>query len=140
MLIAHGAVLANAAAMHAAVEGGNIAMMARVLELGADVDEMDRISTIGWPCFGTPLLRAIRMGSTETVRFLLERGANLTKRGHGGETALEVVKREEVSAEMMELIKTAVEKEMERNGEGLDKYEGGVENYGAGWEIRERME
>ena len=113
--------LANAAALHAAVEGGSLAMMSRVLELGADVDELDCIETIGWPCFGTPLLRAIRTGRTEAVKFLLERDADLTKRGHGGKTALEMVRREEVLGEIRELVETAVEKEAEGNGEGADK-------------------
>jgi hypothetical protein len=53
LLIAHGAVLVNAAALYAAVEGGSVDMMARVLELGMDVDELDNIETMGWECYGT---------------------------------------------------------------------------------------
>ena len=120
--------LANAAAMHAAVKGGSLVMMARVLELGVDVDELDCVDTIGWPCFGTPLLRAIKTGRTEAVRFLLERGADITKRGHGGETALEMVRREKIVGEIKELVETAVEKEGGENGGEADKY-------GMGWEI-----
>ena len=62
LLVAHDAVLANAAALYAAVEGGNVAMMAHVLELGADVDELDSIETMGWECYGTLLLRVIKRG------------------------------------------------------------------------------
>jgi len=93
-------------------------MMARVLELGADVDELDSIETIGWPYFGTSLLRAIKTGRTEAVRFLLERGADLTRREHGGETALEMVRRGEVVGEIRELVETAVEKERISKGKG----------------------
>src|SRR2546430_14976723 len=52
LLIAHGAVLSNAAALHAAVEGGSIDMMARVLELGADVNERDSLTTMGYESYG----------------------------------------------------------------------------------------
>jgi hypothetical protein len=47
LLIAQGGVLANAAALHAAVEGGSVAIVARVLELGTSVDELDSIETMG---------------------------------------------------------------------------------------------
>jgi len=60
--------LANAAALHATVEGGSVATMARVLELGTDVNELDSIEMIGWDCYGIPLLRAIMNGRIETVR------------------------------------------------------------------------
>ena len=48
MLIAHDAVFSNAAALHVAVEGGNIDMMTRVLELGADVDKPDGVYIMGY--------------------------------------------------------------------------------------------
>ena len=68
----HRDVLANAAALHAAVEGGSVAMMARVLELSTNVDELDSIKTLGWECYSTLLLREIMRGRTEAVRILLE--------------------------------------------------------------------
>ena len=56
-------------------------------------------------------MRAIKTGETEAVRFLLERGASVTKPGYDGLTPLEVVRREEVVGEIRELVETAVEKE-----------------------------
>jgi hypothetical protein len=53
--------------------------MARVLELGADINEGDDMLKTGFPTYGTPLLRAIKTGETEAVRFLLERGRKCNK-------------------------------------------------------------
>ena len=74
--------LSNAAALHTAVEDGSVDMMARVLELGVDVDERD-ITTMGYEWYGKPLLKAIEKGKTDTVRFLLEKVAE-----HEGEGAV----------------------------------------------------
>jgi hypothetical protein len=87
-------------------------------------DELDSYETIGWECYGTPLLRAIKRGRTEAVKFLLERGASITKRGHNGQTALEMVRSDEkevVAWEIMELVETAVERERKGNGEGAER-------------------
>lgn len=46
-------------------------MMARVLVLGADVEEWDCIIIMGMSVIGTPLLRAIKKGKVDTVKFLL---------------------------------------------------------------------
>ena len=86
-------------------------MMARVLELGADINEGDDMLKMGYPTYGTPLLRAIKIGETEAVRFLLDRGASITKPGYDGLTPLEVVRGEGVAREIRELVETAVEKE-----------------------------
>jgi hypothetical protein len=117
LLIAHGALPSNAAALHAAVKGGNIDIMARLLELGVDVDEPDGLLTMGREVYFTPLLRAIEQGKTDAVRLLLEKGASTTKRGRRGETALETVKRDWVIDE----IRKMVEQVGERGGRGTEK-------------------
>jgi hypothetical protein len=121
LLITHGAVLSYAAILHAAVDGGSIDMIAHVLELGADVDERDTVTTMGWECYGTPLLRAIHKGKTDAVRLLLENGASTTIsamiRGKQVETALELVKRDWVVGE----IRKMVEKVGERGPKGAEK-------------------
>ena len=75
MLIAPDVVFSNAAAaaLHVAVEGGNIDMMTRVLELGADVDKPDGVYIMGYEVCYTPLLRAIE-------RDVEERGGEGTKK------------------------------------------------------------
>jgi ankyrin repeat protein len=111
LLIAHGAVLSNAAVMHAAVEGGSLDMMAHLLKLGADVDEVDNFMTIGYDCYGLPLLRAVHKGKTDVVRFLLENGASIMRSGHSGETALEKVKAHWVKDEIRKMVEEAGAKE-----------------------------
>lgn len=110
MLIAHGAVLSNAAALHAAVEGGNVDMMARVLELGADVDEPDGLWTMGPQVYCTPLLRAIEQGKIDAVRFLLEKGASTVKMGRRRETALQMVKNDWVVDEIRKMVEEVGER------------------------------
>ena len=85
--------------------------MARVVELGADVDERDSIHTIGYECHGTPLLRAIKKGKTDAVRFLLEKGAGTTARGYNGETAMEMVKEHWVVDEIRKMVEEVGETE-----------------------------
>ena len=82
LLLAHGGELANAKLMHAATVGRRVSAMACVLELSADINEGDDMLKTGFPTYGTPLLRVIKMGKTEAVRFLLERGASVTKPGY----------------------------------------------------------
>jgi Ankyrin repeats (3 copies) len=124
LLLAHGGELANAGLMHAATASGRVSAMTRVLELGADINEGDDMLKTGFPTYGTPLLRAIKKGKAEAVRFLLERGASVTKPGHDGWTPLQIVRMEccggrslcivhgkEIVPEIKELIETAVERE-----------------------------
>jgi len=111
--------------MHAAVDSGSVDMMAHVLELGVDVDERDNWTNMGYYWYGTPLLRAIEKGKTDAVRFLLEKGASTTARGHVGMTAerhvgwtaLEMVKRDWVIDE----IRKMVEEVGEREGKGTEE-------------------
>jgi hypothetical protein len=124
LLLAHGGELANAKLMHAATAGGRVSAMARVHELGADINEGDDVLKTGFPTYGTPLLRAIKTGETEAVRFLLEKGASVTKPGYDGLTLLEVVRMEccggyspcrahgkEIVPEIRELVETVVKRE-----------------------------
>ena len=144
--------LSNAAALHAAVEGGSVDMMARVLELGADVNEWDSLTTMGYESYGTPLLRAIVKGKTDAVRFLLEKGASTTTRGHKGETAMEMVKGDWVADEIRKMVEevavgeregTGMEKEREveeRDGKGTEKEREVEERDGKGTEKERGVE
>jgi ankyrin repeat protein len=75
LLLAHDAVLSNAAPMHAAAGEQNIEIMAHLLELGVDLDERESM-TLGRPSYGSPLLRAMFSGKPQAVRFLLDHGAS----------------------------------------------------------------
>ena len=121
-LLGHGGELANIKLMHAATAGGHVSMMARVLELGADIDEGDDIRKTGFPAYGTPLFRAIISRKTEVVKFLLEKGASVTKPRYDELTTLDVVRMKccggcipcrvhgnEIPPEIRELVKIAVE-------------------------------
>lgn len=108
--------------------------MAGVLELGTSVDENDDMLKTGYPTYGTPLLSATKTGKTEAVRFLLERGTNVMKPGYDGLTPLGVVRMEccggrddpcrvqgrEIVSEIRHLIKTAAQKDVERDGDVCD--------------------
>ena len=98
-------------------------MMARVLKLGADIDEGDDIRKTGFPAYGTPLFRAIISRKTEAVRFLLERGASVTKPRYDELTTLDVVRMkccggcipcrvhgDKIPPEIRELVEMAVQK------------------------------
>ena len=87
LLLAHGAVLSNAATMHAAAEGENIEMMAQLLKLGVDVDQRDSYRTMGFPYYNSPLLRAMVLGKPRAVRFLLDHGASTLRKLPGPEGA-----------------------------------------------------
>jgi ankyrin repeat protein len=108
-LLAHGAVLSNAAPLHAAVEGESLEMMSHLLSLGVDVDQPDSYWTMGFPSYTTPLLRAIVKGKVAAVKFLLDHGASTTKRTtryHGFKTALELVEEQGVSIDFRCIVET----------------------------------
>jgi ankyrin repeat protein len=110
LLLAHGAVLSNAAPLHAAVEGESLEMMSHLLSLGVDVDGPDSYWTMGFPCYVTPLLRAILNGKVDAVRFLLGHGASVTTRTtayHGSKTALELVTQKGISIDIRAMVEIA---------------------------------
>lgn len=130
LLISYGAEITNASLMHPATICGKTSVMARVLELGANIDEKDDMLKTGYPTYGTPLLRAIKTRDTNAVRFLLERGASVFQPGYDGWTPLQVVRMEccgglslpvcrihgmDILPEMAQLIETAVKKEGEQH-------------------------
>jgi ankyrin repeat protein len=94
LLIQAGGNLAKAKLMHPAIESRDVTVIAHVLHLGADVDETDDLFKTGYPIYRTPLLRAIKLGDTDAVAFLLENGANVMKAGYDGFTPLDIVKME----------------------------------------------
>jgi hypothetical protein len=91
LLLAHGAILSNAATMHAAAEGENIEIMAHLLKLGVGVDQMDGITTMGYACYDSPLLQAMLLGKPQAVRFLLDHGASTLRKlpGRGWQNSKE---------------------------------------------------
>ncbi|KAL9105203.1 MAG: hypothetical protein Q9227_009575 [Pyrenula ochraceoflavens] len=112
LLLAHGAALQNAAALHAAVEGGNIDMVRHVLKIGGNVDERDSLKTMGYYFCGTPLYRAIMKRRFDLVKILLEYGAAVRIKGRNEKTPLELAMEEGLSEELGNLIEaTAKSKE-----------------------------
>jgi len=113
ILLKHGAILSNAEVLHAAVEGGSIAMMAHLLKLGVDVDQTDSYWQMGLPVYKTPLLRAISNGKADVVKFLLENGASTTKKTTWlkVETALDMVKNNSVSNEIRQMVEDIGERD-----------------------------
>jgi len=107
--------------------------MARALELGANVNERDSIQTMGWECYGTPLLRGIVTRKTEAVRFLLERGADTTTERFKGENAIEMVKKKWVADEIRKMVEEAsveskfTETEKERGVEEREHLQGSLD-------------
>jgi ankyrin repeat protein len=113
LLVAHGAVVNRISAIHAAVAGGKVEIMTRLLELGVNVDEGDSLFTMGDECFVTPLLRAIHRGNVGAAKLLLENGAGTTIKGNpmrGGETAIELVKGDWVNEEIRKLVEEVGER------------------------------
>jgi hypothetical protein len=85
-----GEVLYNAAA------GGNINVVRRMLDAGADVNTVVRGD-------GTPLIAAVRAGDVPMIEFLLERGAdvNLPSPGDGNPLIAAAMKNHEEIAELL---------------------------------------
>lgn len=80
LLVDHGAQLEFSAALHRAVEssityGDRIAMMEHVLDLGFDVNGMDK-SLRGPHGHGSPLASAVHFNRVDKVIFLLQHGAD----------------------------------------------------------------
>ena len=133
LLIAHGAMINNGAAMHVAVDGGSLDMMAYLLELGAKIDRLDSVTTMGHERYGRPLLRAIAKGKTDAVKFLLENGASTTVKGHDGETAMAMVREDWVVDEIREMVEEVGERgpvEPEEEIVILERYGEGTANEG----------
>jgi hypothetical protein len=128
LLVAHGANINYGAVMHVAVDGGSLDMMAHLLELGANIDQLDSLNNMADNRYGRPLLRAIAKGKTEAVKFLLENGASTTMKGHDGETAMDMVKNDWVVDE----IRKMVEEVGERGPMGPVEKIVVVETYGQG--------
>src|SRR5689334_11574492 len=68
--------------MYAAVRAGDTAAVAALLQSGADVNMKDRRGG------ATPLMNAAAFGSIETMRLLIEKGADVNARSAGNATAL----------------------------------------------------
>ncbi|KFZ24376.1 hypothetical protein V502_01133 [Pseudogymnoascus sp. VKM F-4520 (FW-2644)] len=94
-LIAHGARLEDSLALHHAAAAGppgrnDTRLMARLLELGVDINEPDDKGKPKNGSFGAPIYWAIRMNQIANLKFLIENGADLTvKAPYIGGTPLE---------------------------------------------------
>ena len=83
MFLAHGAARVDSIPLHTAAsvpdKGERIlSMMAHLINLGFDVNGTDEY-TKQHPCWGTPLVYAVRSNAIENVKFLLSKGANPLK-------------------------------------------------------------
>jgi ankyrin repeat protein len=110
LLLKYGAVHSNAATLHAAVDGGSLTMIFHLLNLGVDVDQLDTYKTMGFPCYTTPLLRAIKHGKSDVIRALLNAGASTNIRigeYFSDKTALELVQEDGVSTEIRRMVEEA---------------------------------
>ncbi|KAK1058313.1 hypothetical protein LTR74_013514 [Friedmanniomyces endolithicus] len=116
LLLQNGAVLKGSNALHAAASGGgpddeSLAMMQRLIELGADVNAIEVMHVkrsghnIGVP--GTALHGAIRAGKPVRVRWLLEHGADVRVRNEGGYSLLEWAKECRSSKELVAILEKA---------------------------------
>ena len=70
-------------ALHDAALGGNVEVVALLLDHGAGIDDREVESG------ATPLMMAASMGRVEVVTLLLKRGANRQLRDKAGHTALD---------------------------------------------------
>ena len=92
LLVERGAKLENCIALHYAAGSSRtdlerISMMTHLIDLGFDANELDDIA--GAYKRGTPLHYAVRSKKLESIRFLLERGADPHLQNQWGETAAE---------------------------------------------------
>lgn len=89
ILVSHGAVLAQTEALQLAAALGRLGMIRCLLDEGADVNGMlDPDSAFGDPTDGSALHSAANGGHYDTVKFLLERGADSGLQDTAGQTAL----------------------------------------------------
>ncbi|UCF19783.1 MAG: PD40 domain-containing protein, partial [Gemmatimonadota bacterium] len=80
--------------LHSASQGGSAGIVARLLEMGFDVNERDRYGRV-------PLHYAAELGREDVARTLIERGADLDARSLSGETpynTAQYVGRDEMAA------------------------------------------
>jgi hypothetical protein len=113
ILLTHGAVLSNVATMHAAAEGENIEIMVHLIKLGVDVDQRDTYRTMDF-CYDSPLLRAIVLGKSRAVRFLLDHRASTSRKLPGpdgaGMTAMDLAERSRIEDEIRKMVKEVGER------------------------------
>jgi ankyrin repeat protein len=64
---------------------GKVENVARYLKEGADINTLD-------PVGNTPLMLAAQRGHPETVKFLIEKGADLSKTNRFGKMAIHLAK------------------------------------------------
>ncbi|KAJ7479726.1 ankyrin repeat-containing domain protein [Mycena latifolia] len=105
LLLKNGASIHDSGAMHAAARRGRIDVLAFLLYLGADIDE---VPTSAWilhsePQISTPLHAAVKENQRSAVSFLLARGADISVENSEGKTILEVA-RDSPYRELAELI------------------------------------
>ena len=120
-LISRGAVLKHTSALHAAVARNNgadaLPLLKLLLDSGIDVNELEYEGRDRLPReaslrdHGTALHKAAAVGSVETAKLLVERGADLEKKSKYGYTA-----RDRAQLAKKEHVKTYIETVMRQRG------------------------
>jgi hypothetical protein len=85
-----------------------------LLKLGVHVDQRDSYRTMGFPCYDSPLLRAMVLGKPRAVRFLLDHGASTLKKSPGpdgtGMTGMDLAERGRIEDEIRKMVKEVGER------------------------------
>lgn len=107
-LIAHGACLEDSLALHhaAAASRSDTRLMARLLELGFDINEPDNKGILKAGSIGAPIFWAIRRNKIANVKFLIENGADVTVKTLSGTTPLEAARRWDYTAAIAEYLES----------------------------------
>jgi hypothetical protein len=92
LLLNRGVKLQASIALHSAAQANQVDMVAHLIKLGADVNQLDEAHVDPLYSWGTPLHHCVMRGAVDTASYLLESGADPTIQNRLGSTALDVAK------------------------------------------------